>query len=278
MAALLWSTSGAFTKVLTRDTAFGLNSPPVVPEQIAFYRVLFAALALAFTVRRRDVTFRPMMLAMIASFAFMNERFVRALAMGTAANAIFLQYTAPMWMFVAGVFWLGERADRRGLTALMVSLVGIGIIVAGGWQEDQLDVVAIGLESGLGYAGVMIFLRILRGESSRWLTFLNHLGAAFVMVPFVYDLPLPTPGQLVVMFFYGAVQMGIPYWLVARGLRSVSTQEAGIITLLEPLLNPLWAFLISGEEPSLFTVVGGGFILGALVWRYWPSKPEPLAA
>jgi drug/metabolite transporter (DMT)-like permease len=66
--------------------------------------------------------------------------------------------------------------------------------------------------------------------------------------------------------------MGIPYWLVARGLRSVSPQEAGTITLLEPILNPLWAFLVVAEVPSKFELVGGGFILGALAWRYWPFK------
>ena len=62
--------------------------------------------------------------------------------------------------------------------------------------------------------------------------------------------------------------MGLPYWLAARGMRSVSPQEAGAITLLEPLLNPLWAWLISGERPEVFVVIGGALILGALIGRY----------
>jgi drug/metabolite transporter (DMT)-like permease len=84
-------------------------------------------------------------------------------------------------------------------------------------------------------------------------------------------MPSPTAAQLVVLALFGAVQMGLAYWLVARGLRVVSPQEAGTITLLEPLLNPLWAYLISGETPSTFTFIGGLFILGALAWRYWPT-------
>ena len=61
-----------------------------------------------------------------------------------------------------------------------------------------------------------------------------------------------------------------------RGLRVVTTQEAGMITLLEPLLNPLWAYWISSEEPAGATLIGGAFILGALAWRYWPRKtPRP---
>jgi drug/metabolite transporter (DMT)-like permease len=66
--------------------------------------------------------------------------------------------------------------------------------------------------------------------------------------------------------------MALPYWLMARSLKVVSPQEAGTISLLEPLLNPLWAYLVSGEQPSLYTLAGGAFILGALAWRYWPRR------
>jgi len=275
----MWSTSGAFTKVLTIDTPLRLNLPEAVdPIVIACLRVLFAGIVLVPFVRRRDITFRPMMLVMVASFATMNYLFVRAMAEGTSANAIFLQYTAPMWMFVASVWWLGEQADRRSLAALAIGLVGIAIIVAGGGQEAQLNVVALGLGSGVTYAAVVICLRVMRDASSTWLTVLNLLVSAVVLAPFVIHLPMPSAEQLVVLFLYGAVQMAVPYWLMARSVRSLSAQEAGTITLLEPILNPLWAYLISGELPSSFTSIGGAFILGALVWRYWPFGRQPLAA
>jgi drug/metabolite transporter (DMT)-like permease len=276
LAALLWSTSGAFTKVLTKPTLFELNSPELAPLQLAFFRPLFAALVLLPTLRPRDISFRPMMLPMAVSFAVMNATFVSALALGTAANAILLQYTAPMWMFLASVWLLGERADLRSLIALVVGLAGMAVIVIGGWQEAQLFVVAIGLGSGVTYAVVVICLRVLRDTSPRWLVVLNQAASALVLVPFIWSLPLPTAGQLVVLFLFGAVQMAIPYWLLARGLRSISAQEAGIITLLEPLLNPLWAYLIAREQPAGYTLAGGAFILAALVWRYWPRSREPV--
>jgi drug/metabolite transporter (DMT)-like permease len=178
-------------------------------------------------------------------------------------------------MFLASVWLLGERADLRSLAAFAVGLVGIGVIVVGGWHEAQLFVVGIGLGSGLAYAGVVICLRVLRDASPRWLTVLNHLVSALVLIPFVYALPLPPPGQMLVLFLYGGVQMAVPYTLMARGLRSVSPQEAGTLSLLEALLNPVWTYLISGEEPSLFTLFGGASILAALVWRYWPRSKEP---
>src|SRR5690242_21615679 len=96
-AALLWSTSGAFTKILRENTAFGLNEPAVGPLSIAFWRVLFAAAVLLPLVRRRDLSFRPALWLTGLAFAVMNALFVSAMALGPAANTILLQYTAPMW-------------------------------------------------------------------------------------------------------------------------------------------------------------------------------------
>lgn len=282
LAATLWSTSGALTKILTQDTFAGLNEPPLetlvlggrsYPVQIACYRVLIAGLVLLPTVRPRAMRFRPMMLLMLAFFAAMNFTYISAQALGTAANAVLLQYSAPVWMYLASVLWLGEKADRRSAWSMLLGMVGIGIIVAGGWQEGQLAVIVIALASGVCYAGVVICLRTLRDLSPGWLTAWNHLLAGLLLVPLLLPLRPPTWPQLALLLLYGSLQMGLPYWLMARGLRSVSAQEAGTLTLLEPILNPLWAYLVSPatEVPHPLTLVGGAVILGALAWRYWPS-------
>jgi drug/metabolite transporter (DMT)-like permease len=270
LAAVFWSLSGGFSKVLTRDMGWGLEVPEVQPLVMAFYRAFFAGLVLLPALRTRDFSFRRMMVVMVCSFAVMNALFVWALAKGSAANAILLQYTAPMWMYLASVWLLREPPDRRSSVALVIGLVGIVVIVWGGRQDAQLEVILIALGSGFAYAGVILCLRILREASSRWLTVLNHLCGALVLLPFVVSRPMPTWGQLGVLFLFGSVQMGLPYWLVARGLRVVSPQEAGTITLLEPILNPLWAYVVASEVPSPFTLAGGVFIVGGLVWRYWP--------
>jgi drug/metabolite transporter (DMT)-like permease len=274
-AAVLWSLSGAFTKFLTGVMVEDYHYPPVPTLQIAFYRVLFAGLVLVPTLRPAELSFRPLMLAMALCFAAMNGLYVTAMAEGTAANAVLLQYTAPMWMYLASVFLLGERADRRSSIALGIGLCGIVAIMAGGWGDEQMMTILLALASGVTYAGVLIFLRLLRDVSSRWLTVWNHLLGALVLLPLIWNQPLPTWEQYIVLFLFGSCQMGLAYWLVARGLRVVSPQEAGAITLLEPLLNPLWAYLVwsKTETPPLVTYVGGAFILGALAWRYWPRKP-----
>ena len=276
IAAILWSLSGAFTKVLTQESSFQMGPAPVAGLQIAFFRALFAGLSLVPVLRPAAISFRPMMLVMVLCFAVMNALFVLAMVWGKAANAILLQYTAPMWMYLASIWWLGERPDRRNSIALVIGLLGIAVIIWGGWQEAQILVVAIALGSGLAYAGVILCLRVLRGASAPWMTVLNHLCAAFALLPLLWFIWPPTPSieQLLTLFLFGAIQMAFPYWLMARGLRVVSPQEAGTITLLEPLLNPVWAYLVAPrtEVPSLYTFFGGAFILGALAWRYWPKR------
>jgi drug/metabolite transporter, DME family len=274
LAAILWSLSGAFTKLLTHKSPYRLEGEPITAMQIAFFRVLFAGAVLVPTLRPRDISFRWPMLAMLACFVLMNATFVPAMAWGSAANAIYLQYSAPLWMYLASIYLLGEAPDRRSSVSLAIGLMGIGVIIWGGWQEAQLGVIAIALTSGVAYAGIVLFLRILRDASSQWLTVINHLGTAICLLPvLIYLAPTrPTTPQLVVLFLFGAVQLGLPYLLMARGLRVVSAQEAGTITLLEPLLNPLWAYLVAPEteQPRLYSLLGGAFILGALAWRYWP--------
>jgi drug/metabolite transporter (DMT)-like permease len=257
-------------------TTLRLGPEPVDDLAIAFYRVFFAGLFLLPTLRRRSVSFRPAMLAMMACFAAMNITFVLALTGGKAANAILLQYTAPLWIYLAGIAWLGESPSLRGWTSLAIGLLGIAVLMLGGRQEADLPVIGLGLASGLFYAGVVVFLRVLRDAASSWLTVLNHLGAALVVAPLLWyrGWPVLAPMQLGVVALFGVVQMGLPYVLMARGLRVVSPQEAGVITLLEPLLNPLFAFLVAPETetPTLYTLLGGTCIVGALVWRYWPKR------
>jgi drug/metabolite transporter, DME family len=274
LAAVLWSVSGAFTRILRHETPLRLGPEPVDGSAIAFYRALCAGLVLVPAVRRADLSFRWLMVVMVGFFATMNLTFILSMVYGKSSNAILLQYTAPMWMYLASVWLLGEAADRRNSVAVGIGLVGLGVIVAGGWREAQLPAASLALCSGFAYAGVIVCLRALRQASSQWLTVLNHLGAALALVPYLCLVGWPrlTAAQLGVVALWGTVQMALPYWLMARGLRSVSPQEAGAITLLEPILNPIWAYLVAParETPTPPTLIGGAFILGALAWRYWP--------
>jgi drug/metabolite transporter (DMT)-like permease len=285
LAALLWSLSGALTKILTTDQGWaaylGLSAPPLDGLVIAFFRALFAGLFFVPLLRRSSFSFRWPMLPMVLCFAAMNALFVSAMALGSAANAIILQYTAPMWLYLAGIAWLQEQSDRRSTIALLIAMSGVAVIVGDASLRptpDTLWAILIGLGSGLTYAGVIFFLRVLRGAASEWLVVQNHLCAALLLLPVLVWFTRPTLPQLGFLVFFGVVQMGIPYLLMSRGLRTVGVQEAGTITLLEPLLNPVWTCLVVGEVPDAATFLGGGLILAGLVWRYGPRRTRPAKA
>lgn len=295
LAAVLWSLSGLFTRLLQRETVLGLNTPTLTPIQITFYRALFGGLIFVPLLSRRDMTFRPLMPVMVACFAAMSAFFISAMALGSAANAILLQNVAPFWVYLIAVFILGNPPDRRSAQAIAIGLLGVGVIVGSGWYNEgmgKLSVTALALGSSVTYAAVILCLRALRRESSIWLVMQNHLGSAVCLAvavlllngpaAFAEWLSVPTSRQLAFLAVFGVMQMALPYLLFAHGLRTVSPQEAGAITLLEPLLNPVWAYLISPETetPTWPTIVGGGLILIGLLWRYVgkASDPSSLAA
>jgi drug/metabolite transporter (DMT)-like permease len=291
LAAVLWSLGGLFTRVLQRDTFFDVNQPELSPLQMAFYRAFFAGLLFLPLLKRSDVVFRPPMFLMVAFFALMNALFLSALALGSAANAILLQNTAPFWVYLIGVSLLGDRRDARSLHSILIGMVGVGVIVGGGWWRDgpgKLEITLMALGSALMYAGVILSLRKLNHHSSLWLTAINHLGTAVLLggaIAIIHGplfcwewLSYPTARQLAFLAVFGATQMAIPYALFARGLKRVTPQEAGMIGLIEPLLNPIWAYLISPETdtPPLTTWIGGGFVMAALGRHYLfrPAMPR----
>lgn len=284
IAAVLWSTSSVFTRVLQKPTFLGLESPSLTPLQIAFYRSFFAGIVLMALIRPRHATYRPQMLWMILSFGIMTALYLSALALGSAANAILLQNTAPVWVYFLGVSFLGAAPDRRTLITLLMAMAGAMVIVVGNIVTDpnggQRGNLLMAAGSGFFFAVVVLMLGVLKRESSIWLCVLNLLGGAAVIAffgmmeagiaHFPRWLAQPTPKQMLFIAFFGTVQLAIPYILFTFGLKSISPQEAGIITLLEPLLNPIWAYLFAPETdtPSISTLIGGTILLTALIWRF----------
>ena len=273
-AALLWSTSGLFVK-----------SPPIeqLPEAhrgmlLAFYRALFAGLCLAPFVRRRHVRWRRALVPMALVFAVMNVLFLTAMTKTSAAATVFLQYTSTVWTCVLGFLVLGERVHRGNVVALVAAIAGIVWIVACDRDGQHVTGNLIALGSGLSYAGVILFLRFLRTENSTWLIALNHLVTALILAPWMLPLRIElSPIQWLVVALMGVLQMGIPYLLFARGVALVKAQEAALIPLLEPILNPLWVYLFWGETAEPSTWIGGGLIVGGLGARYlFFSTHEPV--
>ncbi|MBL9125263.1 MAG: EamA family transporter [Planctomycetaceae bacterium] len=276
-AALLWSLGGVFAKAPVFDD-WPADSRGIL---LAFWRALVAGLLLTPLVRRPR--WQPALVPMTLAFTGMNITYLSAMSFTTAANAIWLQCTAPVWVFVFSALWGSDRFQRRDLLTLGWAGLGVALILYHELQRSsaapagraQLGV-ALALTAGVFYAIVVMAMRHLRNEDGAWLVAICHLVAAAVMAPYVIWLQhWPSPWQFVVLAAFGLLQMGLPYWLFARGLRSISGQEASGLGLIEPVLMPIWVYLAWQEEPAWWTIVGGGLILIGLTLRYAPLGARP---
>jgi len=262
-AAVFWSSSGLFAKW----PIFDVWPASTRGVSLAFWRAMFAALILLPTVRQPR--WRVGLLPLVTAFTLMNVTYLTAMSQTTAANAIWLQSTCPWWVFLFSVVLFREPIVRRDLIPLGFGVMGVSTILFFEIQGTARFGSACGLAAGVSYALVVVCMRHLRSENSPWLVALNHGVAALMLLPWVAAWgQWPTPLQFAALVGFGTLQMAIPYLLLIRGLRAISSQEAVAIGMVEPILIPVWAFLIRGEVPALWTFAGAGMILTGLVLRY----------
>ena len=270
-AAVLWSLAGVVTKRL------GLDS-----SSIAFYRSLFAGLAILTLVRPSRWVFRPAMVPLCLAFATMIGLYIGAIVATTAANAIFLQCTSTFWIMPLGLIFLNERPDRRSILAILVAVIGVVAIVGFGHHGGATETrgIALGLGSGVAFAIVLVAMRGLRDLDPLWISAVENLGGALALGAWIIatgqSIAVPTSIQALTLVAFGIIQMAIPYALFAKGLRTVRVAEAGLIGLLEPVLSPIWVVLFHGEQPHTSTLIGGGFLLLGVAVRYWPTPSQQL--
>ena len=262
-AAVLWSSSGLFAKWPIFD-AWPASTRGLT---LAFWRAVFAAMILAPTVR--GARWRWGLVPLAIAFTLMNVSYLTAMSHTTAANAIWLQSTCPWWVFLFSVFLFREPIVRRDLIPLGFGVLGVSTILLFELQGQAAFGAACGLAAGISYAGVVVLMRHLRDENSSWLVALNHAVAALILLPWVWQFGhWPTPPQLAALAAFGILQMALPYLLLLRALRAISSQETVAIGMVEPILIPVWAYLIRGEVPAPWTFFGACMILVGLTIRY----------
>ena len=257
LAAVLWSLAGIFIK--------SLALPPLT---IVFYRSFFASLFFALFIRRSAAVPRGPLLVAMASYTAAISAFVAANKITTAANAIALQYTAPLFVFALVHFLFHEKIAGVSWISLLFGMLGVGVICAGSAGQPDAAGVMIALLSGLLFSIYMVSLRFLKEVNAGTLTFLNNIACCLLLLPFVASRLALSVNAAWVVAVMGVVQLGIPYWLFSKGLEKIQVQEASLIVLIEPVLNPIWVALAVGEVPSQATLVGGSLIVLGLGVRY----------
>jgi len=265
LAAILWSLAGVFIKFLDLH-----------PLAIVMYRSFFASLVFLPFLKRSDLRLSAPVWVSVLTYTAAISAFVSANKLTTAANAIVLQYTAPVFVYLFSWWVLGEKISKLNGAALAIAMIGVAIIALDSAGEPQMIGVLLALLSGVLFAAFMLNLQRTGDISPVYLTWMNNLVCALLLLPFVTGNLAITIDQIAILAVMGAVQLGLPYFLFSKGLRFISLQEASLIALIEPVLNPLWVALVVGEIPATATLVGGGMILLGLGVRYvWPLlKPQ----
>lgn len=281
-ASCLWSLNGLLIKTIDADG----EGPSSV--MIAFFRSLFAGLFLLPLARpklftlvrsrapehapegasaiRKILTIRPAAIWCVLFFTVMTVCFVHANTKTEAANAIILQYTSTFWIFGLSPWVVGERPHARDIWILALAVVGIGVIFVGNASTSLVGLLN-GLAAGLFFALLTLMIRRLRNADAAAVTVLNNLGSAALILPFAlymgeWSLGAKTWALLVLM---GVIQFGLPYYLFSLGLKGVPAYQAGLITLIEPVLVPIWTYIGLGETVPRPTMIGGVIILAALM-------------
>jgi drug/metabolite transporter, DME family len=254
-AAALWSTAGAAIKLC------GLSG-----WQIAGGRSLVAGAFLLLVVKeaRRPPTL-PVLLVSV-SYAFTVVLFVVATKLTTAANAIFIQDTAPLWVLVLSPWLLGEHPTRGELLAIPVYGAGLGLFFLDELSPGQLAGNVVALASGVAFALSIVGLRRLRQDGASALVWGNLVAAAIALPPWPAG-PAPRPLDLALLGYLGVFQLGLAYLCFSRGLERTPAVEASLLVLLEPVLNPIWTFLLAGERPGPWALAGAAVVLAATAWR-----------
>lgn len=269
LAALLWSSSGLFIKVL-----------PLGALQIAFARSLVAAFTIALVVKLRGGRPFPrpdaLALACALSYAGVLVCFVAATKLTTAANAIFLQFSAPIYLVFLEPFLAGRRVAGRDLVAVVACLGAMALFFVGRLGAGTFSGNLIGVASGLCLALFSLTLkrqRERRPEADPISSIiLGNLLVAALCAPLALRDLHPSPVHAGILLYLGVFQIGVAYLLFNAGMKHLSATAAVVTGTLEAVLNPIWVFLGIGERPSAWALLGGTLILGTIIWYSLPPR------
>jgi drug/metabolite transporter, DME family len=276
-AAALFSTGGAAIKATALDA-----------WQVAGFRSGVAALVLALLLPASRRIFRWKILLVAVAYAATLILFVTANKLTTAANTIFLQSTAPLYILLLGPFLLHERIRRSDLVFMGVVAVGMALFFVG--TEEPVATApnpalgnVLAAAAGVTWALTVMGLRWLgreEGENAALPTVVAGNVVAFLAcLPWALPVTEAAAVDWLVIGYLGAVQIGLAYLLLITGIRHVPALEASVLLLLEPALNPAWAWALLGERPSSWALVGGAIILLATLVRTWrDGRQRALAA
>ena len=255
IAALLFSTGGLLIKLIQLP---GLA--------VAGGRSAIAAIVILLFIRRPKFTWSATQIGCAIAYCGTVMFFVLANKNTTAANAILLQYTAPVYIALLSYWILKERTTWLDWMTIALVLSGMLLFLLDGLSAGNWLGNIYALISAVAYALLAMLLRKQRDESPFESVLLGNILTAMIGLPAFFG-QVPNANSVIGLLLLGIFQLGLAYVLFTKGTKYVSALEVSLITVLEPILNPLWVVLTIGERPSILALIGGVIVIGAVIWR-----------
>ncbi|MDO9493675.1 DMT family transporter [Acetobacterium sp.] len=262
IAMVLFSTGGFFIKLINANA-----------YTITFGRAFIAGLIFLPLIQWKKFRFSKNYLGLVIGYCYLCIMFVLTTKITTAANAIILQCTAPLWLYLYYVI-RGKKITGRELIPRLLILVGIIVILsasAGGNLWGDL----LALSNGVAYAVVQHFMDKEYPVSDNSIVGFNNIILCLVILalfPTQLDFTGLSMAGWLGLIFLGIFQLGLSYLIFFKGVRMISALKASMVSLLEPILNPIFVFFFVGEMPSVYSLIGFGIILFGIALTMIPAK------
>lgn len=266
ITALLWSSSGLFVKMSTWG-----------PLAIWGGRNLIAFFVTLAYLRRPTWRWTP--LQVLGAFAYMGSQifFIMGTKLTTAANVIFLTYTSPLYLVLLSYWFLGERPRRADYGAMVAIFAGMLLFLGDNLGFDSVLGNIYGMLCGMSMAVMALCMRSQKSGAPANTILLGNLLGGLIGLPFLFYASF-TWVDTSIMLYLGLFQMGLSFVLYSIAIRHVPALESMLILTLEPILSPIWVFLILGETPGPLALLGALLVLGAVLVRAWISTVTAVEA
>lgn len=256
LTALLWSSGGLFIKLVTLS-----------PMQISFFRCLIAAIVFAALFRNKILKLNPLALLNSFSYAAVLILFVIATKTTTAANAIFLQSTAPIYVLIFEPILTKTKWEKINIITIAVCFLGMILFFMGDLTPGDIKGNLAALLAGVAFAAFFLGMKKNDKQYGEASIFYGNIIVALICIPFVTEIRELSFNNLWMLVFLGVFQIAFAYALFSYGIKKILAVEASIISMLEPVLNPVWVFIGYGEVPSVYAIIGGLIIISAIAIR-----------
>ena len=236
------------------------------PIAIAGVRSGIAAMVLFPMVKKRNFKITGISLLTSVSLSVTVFFFVAATKMTTAANAIILQYTAPIYTVLFSGIFLKEKARKVDILFSILAVGGVVLCFMDKLSTDYILGDVIALFSGVSFGWFYLFMRKQKALSPLYSAFMGNILTFLISIPFLFKGEL-THIDFLYLLILGIFQMGFPMLFYSIGIKYITAIEAILISTIEPILNPVWVYLSIGESPGKWTFLGGFIVISSILFR-----------